>query len=118
MVTKMLVGHYTDKPAEPQTKAGTTKTVLRTLIYREEGAKTFSLRLITIEPDGQIGLHSHPWEHEIFVVRGQGHAFTKNEKKKIGPGEYVFIPSDEEHGFENLGAEPLDFVCCIPIKQE
>ena len=113
----MLVGHYTDKPAEPQTKAGTTKTVLRTLIYRDEGAKIFSLRVITIDPGGQIGLHSHPWEHEIFVIRGKGRAFTKSESRDISPDDYVWIPPDEEHGFENVGEVPLEFVCCIPIKQ-
>ena len=112
----MLVGHYTDKTPEPQTKAGTDKTVLRTLIYRDEGARVFSLRVITIDPGGHIGLHSHSWEHEIFVFHGTGIARTPDVEKEINPGDYVWIPPDEVHGFDNTGDTPLEFVCCIPIK--
>ena len=114
----MIVGYFTDKPAEPQTKADTTETVMRVLIGPDEGAKTFSMRLITIDPAGQIGLHKHPWEHEIFIVRGRGNALVADEKRDLEPGSYVWIPPDEEHGFENIGNEPLEFVCCIPLKDE
>lgn len=114
----MIYGHFKDKPAEQQTKAGTTKTVLRKLISHDEGAKTFSMRVLTIEPAGQIGLHSHPWEHQIFILRGKGTAFTKETKVDIFPDMYVFIPPNEEHGFENTGEESLEFICCIPVKQD
>jgi quercetin dioxygenase-like cupin family protein len=114
----MKIGHYTDIPGEPQSNYGTTGTVLRTLIARDAGARIFSLRVITIEPRGQIGLHSHNWEHEIFVIRGKGRAFTKTESVDMNPDDFIWIPPDEEHGFENTGDVALEFVCCIPISRQ
>jgi len=113
----MQVGYFIDKAAEPQTKGDNVGTVLRRLIAEEEGAKVFSMRLITIDPDGKIGLHEHPWEHEIFVVRGKGRVFTEGKTEDLSPGNYVWIPPSEKHGFENVDSEPLEFVCCIPLKQ-
>ena len=113
----MQVGYFTDKPAEPQTKGDNVGTVMRRLISEDEGAKVFSMRLITIDPGGKIGLHEHPWEHEIFVVRGKGRAFTEGNAVDLVSGSYVWIPPNEKHGFENTDSEPLEFVCCIPLKQ-
>jgi len=114
----MLSGHYTDVDPIPQTKAGTQKTVLRKLIARDEGAEIFSMRVITIEPGGLIGMHDHPWEHEIFVLRGSGIAKTESDSAEMKPGDFFFIPENEVHGFDNTGDGPLEFVCCIPIKPE
>jgi quercetin dioxygenase-like cupin family protein len=111
----MIVGNYMDKPVEPQTKFGTTGTVLRVLVGRDEGARIFTMRLITIDPGGQIGMHDHPWEHEIFVVRGEGKAMVEGLAEDLEPGKWAWIPPDETHGFENTGDEPLEFICCIPM---
>ncbi|MFH1675921.1 MAG: cupin domain-containing protein, partial [bacterium] len=63
----MNSGFYRDIEPVPQTKAGTQKTDLRTLIGKGDGVNVFSMRVITIAPGGFIGMHSHPYEHEIFV---------------------------------------------------
>jgi len=110
----MLVGHYTDKTNEPQTKAGSQGAKMRTLIALDEGANTFFMRLVTIEPGGFIGLHSHPYEHEIYVLSGRGRATTEDSGADVESGNHVFIPGDEMHGFENTGDETLQFICCIP----
>jgi len=114
----MLSGHYGDIEAVPQTKAGTQKTVMRTLIGKTENAPVFSMRVLTIEPGGLIGMHDHPWEHEIFVISGSGMALTETRKVEMRPGDFFFIPASEVHGFDNVGDEPLEFVCCIPLKWE
>jgi len=112
----MLVGSYSDKPAESQTRAGIAGTVMRKLIARDEGARVFTMRMITIDVGGHIGLHDHPWEHEIFVVHGEGQAFTGSGRTDIKPGNFIWIPPNEEHGFENTGSVPLEFICCIPLE--
>ena len=33
---------------------------------------------------------------------------------EVGPGSFVFVPSDEEHAFANAGAETFSFLCAIP----
>jgi len=110
----MIVGKDIDKPLEPQTKYGTTGTGLRVLVGKDEGAEVFTMRLITIEKGGQIGMHDHPWEHEIFVVKGKGRSITEERSENVEPGMWVWIPPNEIHGFENTGDETLEFICCIP----
>jgi quercetin dioxygenase-like cupin family protein len=109
----MLVGHYTDKPDEPQEKPGNRGATMRRLITGDENAENFFMRVVVIEPGGCIGLHSHPYEHEIFVLNGVGRAMVEDGGTDVMPGDYVFIPGHEVHGFENTGAEPLEFICCI-----
>jgi quercetin dioxygenase-like cupin family protein len=112
----MLHGFYADREAIPQTKAGSEKTAMRVLIGKDDGAEIFSMRVITIDKCGQIGMHEHPWEHEIFVLRGEGIAKTETERVEMKHGEYFFIPSGVIHGFDNTGDGPLEFICCIPNK--
>ena len=114
----MIVGNTSDKESVPQTKFGTTNTGMRVLIGPDEGAEIFTMRIIEIEVGGQIGLHDHPWEHEIYVVRGRGNVFIEGQKEDLEPGRWVWIPSDEPHGFENTGEQTLAFICCIPQKKD
>jgi len=49
---------------------GTSKLRVRWLITKEIGAKNFAMRLFEMEPGGYSPLHSHPWEHEVFILEG------------------------------------------------
>ncbi len=114
----MIVGNYSDKENIPQAKFGTTGTGMRELIGPDEGADIFSMRMVSIDAGGQIGMHQHPWEHEIYVVRGNGKAMVEGRADDLVPGVWAWIPPDEIHGFENTGDVPLEFICCIPQKQD
>ncbi len=114
----MIVGNTSDKPNLPQSKYGTIETGMRVLVGPDEGAKIFSMRLITIDPGGLVGMHHHPYEHEIYVVRGKGKAIVEGRSDYLEPGRWAWIPPGELHGFENTGDEPLEFICCIPQKQD
>ncbi len=114
-VNIMLMGHYTEIEAEPQTKYGTQKTVMRWLISEEKGAPNFAMRVVTIEPGGFVGMHEHPYEHEVFVLKGTGLAKTEKESVELRTGDFVFVPEDVGlHGFENTGDDIFEFICCIP----
>ena len=59
---------------------GSTGTTIRWLITKEkENAPRFSLRRFEIQPGGQIGIHNHPQEHEIYILSGKGEVFTQWE---------------------------------------
>ena len=69
-MSKGKVAHYTDidavefGPTAPGAK-------IRVLIDDEnDGAPVYKLRMIEIDPDGHSPDHSHPYEHENFVVEG------------------------------------------------
>ncbi|MHA1731806.1 MAG: cupin domain-containing protein [Promethearchaeota archaeon] len=100
--------------AEDVTMAGSTGTTIRWLIGRGE-APHFMMRKFEILPGGKIGLHSHPEEHEIYVLAGSGRVFNGEGEEVVAVrGDFLFVPGDEPHGYENLEDEPFVFICVIP----
>jgi len=91
---------------------------VRWLINRETGAPNFAMRLFEMEPGGSTPRHTHPWEHEVFVLAGSGVVLGEEEEKPFKPGDVVFVPSGEEHQFRNIGDEIVRFLCLIPLKDE
>ena len=110
----MKVFHYLDvegKAVEEEEAKGVT---VRWLITKEMGAKNFAMRLFEVEADGYTPLHSHPWEHEVFVLEGEGEVYSEDGVRKIMSGDVVFIPPNEKHQFKNGGKGKLKFICLIP----
>ncbi|MDG6224683.1 MAG: cupin domain-containing protein [Candidatus Thermoplasmatota archaeon] len=103
-----------DVPYVKVAMEGVEGTSMQWLFSRLEGAPNFSMRRFIISPGGRIGLHAHPWEHEILILSGRGEAFTPDQRASVGPGEAIYIPSDEPHGYENVSDEDLVFLCMIP----
>ena len=107
--------HYTDVDEIAVTDYGSTDTSIRWLITKEkDGAPRFSIRRFEMKPGGQIGMHSHPQEHEIYILSGKGEIFSNNEKHEIKENDVLYVPPDEEHGYKNTGEENLVFLCVIP----
>lgn len=94
---------------------GVTK---RVLIGPKEEAPTFAVRLFTVAPGGHTPAHTHPYEHGVIVLRGQGEVLGEGGSTPIGPGMVVFVRPGEFHGFKNTGAEPLEFLCVVPAAVE
>jgi quercetin dioxygenase-like cupin family protein len=67
-----------------------------------------------MEPGGYSPLHTHAWEHELFILEGEGLALGGCEERKIKAGEAVFVPSNEKHQFRNNSKNTLKFLCLIP----
>ncbi len=96
---------------------GSTGTTIRVFISEDE-APNFIMRRFEIQPGGQIGVHSHNWEHEIFILKGEVILTNKDgEREKVSQGEFVFIPPNEPHGYINEGKEIVAFICMIPKKK-
>lgn len=56
-------------------------------------------------------LEKHAHEHEVFILRGRAILRGKDKEIQVKAGDAIFIPSFEEHQFENAGEEPLQFLC-------
>lgn len=93
---------------------GTSKLTIRWLITKETGAPNFAMRLFEMEPSGHSPLHNHPWEHEIFILEGEGVAFDGTNERKVKAGDAIFIPSNEKHQLRNHSKKLLRFLCLIP----
>lgn len=99
---------------KPVTDPGAKGVTIRVLMGQNVGAPNFTMRHFEIAPGGHTPLHSHPWEHEVYVLSGKGIARRKNGQSEVGPGFFVYVPPGEEHNFANAGDEPFTFLCVIP----
>lgn len=90
---------------------------MRVLLSPEDGARNFIMRLFSVEPGGRTPLHSHPWEHEVFVLAGNGIVVSESGENSIEPGSAVYISPGEKHCFRNTGREELRFICVVPTEK-
>jgi len=113
-VKREKVVHYSEIPRERVENA--SKTWIRWLITDKDGAPTFAMRLFEVEPGGHIPAHKHPWEHEIFILEGEGRIRIGNNEYNVSQGYVVYIPPNVEHEYWNTSNRLLRFICVIPLK--
>jgi quercetin dioxygenase-like cupin family protein len=105
----MRIISYTE--VEAKKVEGSSKLKIRWL--NNEGSRNFAVRHIEIEPNGYSPYHSHPWEHEIFVLEGNGTAIGNRVVKAVSVGDLISIPAGEPHQIKNTGKSMLRILCMI-----
>lgn len=113
----MEIRNYMEVEAEDVPEKGASKIKVRWLITKEVGAENFAMRLFEIEPGGCTPLHSHPWEHEVFIIEGEGKVLGSNGCETFKPGDAIFIKPNETHQFINSGSRTVKLLCLIPYKE-
>ena len=108
---------YSDVEAK-EADEGASKLKVRWLITKEMGAPNFAMRLFEMEPNGNSPLHTHPWEHEVFILEGEGIVVAKDGEKKIKAGSVIFIAPNELHQIKNNSKKILKFLCLVPIRDK
>ncbi len=98
--------------------SGAEKVKVRWLITKEMGAPNFAMRLFEVRGGGCSPFHHHAWEHEVFILEGEGSVMTEKGPKKIREGDVVFILPNEKHQFKNEGKGLLKFLCLVPIEKK
>jgi quercetin dioxygenase-like cupin family protein len=108
--------HYTDVPEEPVADPEVKGIHIRILVGPDDGAKNFVMRRFRVEPGGHTPLHTHAWEHEVFVLSGKGEIMTPEGPRPLKPGDAVFAEAGMEHQFRNAGEgdSEFEFICVIP----
>jgi len=109
--------HYTDAPAQVFGDEAPGTTIRWLIDDDHDGAPVYALRMIEIAPGGHTPRHRHPYEHENFVVEGQGRVLLGGEWRAVRAGDVIFVPGDMEHTYENTGDVPFKFLCGIPVKR-
>jgi len=108
----MLVRDALSVPAQPVAEAEGVK--VRWLIGADEGASNFYMRLFELQSGASTPWHQHPWEHEVFVLDGEGVVKSENGEQPIKAGSVVFVAPNEWHQFCAHPEKPLKFLCLIP----
>ncbi|NJE43184.1 cupin domain-containing protein [Thermococcus sp. GR6] len=110
----MFVGHYTEVPEKDTGFEGVT---IRWLVSPKLGAKNFAMRYFVLKKGAEIPLHSHDWEHEIFIMKGEGIITNGKGEHHVKAGNFLYVPPNEPHGYKAL-SETFEFLCLIPAKRE
>ena len=76
----MRIFHY-DSVEAKDAQGGSSKVTVRWLITKEMGAEHFAMRLFELESGGYTPLHVHDWEHEVFILEGEGLVVAGDEEK-------------------------------------
>lgn len=88
------------------------------LLGSRDGSVNFGLRYFEIEPGGQSSFDQHKHDHGVYILRGKARVILGRDVVEVGVGDVVYIPPNEEHQFENIGGEPLGFLCAVPREIE
>ena len=110
----MKVAHNKDIASQEVTMEGASGCEVRWLVGKPDGAPNFAMRQFEVAPGGYTPRHSHPYEHEVYVLGGSGVVVEGEREHPLEPGDCVYVAPDEIHQFKNTGREPLSFLCVVP----
>lgn len=113
LLDEARVVRVSDVPASPVGNG--YKTWVRVL-FPISDMPTFAMRVFEMDEDGYIEEHSHPWEHEIFVLQGRLRVTVEGGVYDLEPGMAIYIPPNRVHGYRNLFRGKTLFICVIPVK--
>jgi quercetin dioxygenase-like cupin family protein len=113
-VADLKIAEAASIASEKVTTAGAERVTIQKLISEADGAEKFHLRQFTIAPGGKTPLHTHAWEHEVYILAGEGTLIFEGSERSFSKNAVIFVPPEKEHSFVNTGAGNLEFLCIVP----
>ncbi len=92
-------------------KEGARGVKVKYLLHKGVGAKRIQLRLFTIEVGGYTPLEKHAHQHEVYILKGKALVKGGSKEVPVTHGSVIFISSNEEHQFKNVGNEEVELLC-------
>ncbi len=111
---KMKIERSSNISKSPVNIEGAKDVAIRLLISKADGAQNYAMRLFELKPGGFTPLHTHPHEHEVFIIDGEGIFVYEGKEHKFGAEYVIFVPGNKEHQFKNTRDSVLRFLCVIP----
>lgn len=93
---------------------GASGARMAVMVGREDGVPNFAIRQFEVEPGGHTPEHSHPYEHEVYVISGGGTVLLHGERRPIKSGDVIYVEADSVHQFRASGDTGLRFLCAVP----
>ncbi|WP_272061358.1 cupin domain-containing protein [Oscillatoria sp. CS-180] len=90
-------------------------TQLRELLHPDKQPIDLRYSLAhAIVPVGQTSVdHSLTTSEVYYILSGQGKMHINDETQAVGPGDAIYIPPNARQFIQNIGTEPLVFVCIV-----
>ncbi|MFH0982594.1 MAG: cupin domain-containing protein [Planctomycetota bacterium] len=114
----MKIQSIKSHPQVDVTLDGARGARMRMLIGPDDGARNFHMRHFEVSPGGCTPHHSHDYEHELLVLKGEGVAVSLHGERPFKAGDVIFIPANEHHQLVNRSGEPCELICLIPAPQD
>ena len=105
---------YTEFTLQDVHDEGAEGACIRWVITEADGSSNYALRVIELSPGGHTPHHNHWFEHQNYVIEGQGSVTVGEKSFDIKTGDVIFVPGDVQHQYRNTGDTPLKFLCGIP----
>jgi len=115
----VLIRNIDETPRTPVQMDGVKGASMAVMVGRDDGAPHFALRQFAVEPGGHTPRHRHDYEHEVFIVSGEGTIFLGGKENPIRSGDVIYVPANEEHQFRSMESQDgaLRFLCLVPVEQ-
>ena len=97
----MNIFHF-DSVEAKDAEGGSSKVKVRWLITEELGARNFAMRMFEVEPGGFTPFHVHDWEHEVFILEGDGIVVCEEDERLFRAGDVIFISPRRSISLETL----------------
>lgn len=81
----------------------------------EDGTPNYVMLWVQHPPGGSSAQHVHAWEHQAYIVEGEGVLWVEGEEYPIRAGDAVLVPPGVEHQFRNTGGATLSRVTVNPL---
>jgi quercetin dioxygenase-like cupin family protein len=86
----------------------------RELIGKSMGATNITMGEITIQPGGEIPLHTHNVEDCILLREGKGEVHMDEEIVKVKAPMTILVPAGLKHRVLNTGTKPIRIIFAFP----
>lgn len=110
----MKVNHFEQVELQPVDMEGSTGCSVRQLLGEKDGTPNFAMRQFEVAVNGHTPRHFHDYEHEVYVLEGQGVVVEGETEHPIKTGDVILVAPNDVHQFKNTGDESLKFLCLIP----
>jgi len=84
-------------------------------LINKPAAPNFAMRRFIVREGGCTPLHTHDYEHEVYVLEGRGVVTDGKEGRLLEHNSVAFIPANHVHQFKNIGSSDFIFLCIIPV---
>ena len=113
-MAKLYRSSVSKTPVEPVSMDGADGVTVQWLLRKEHGVPNFEMRRFTVQKAGHTPYHKHDFEHEVYVMSGEGVLKEEGDEFELHPEDVIYVPAGEMHQFRNSGDAPFVFMCLIP----
>ena len=110
----MIIKNYQQVESTEVNMEGAAGCHVRWLVGEAEDAPNFAMREFEVAPGGHTPKHFHPYEHEVFVLEGNGVVVDGDQQRPLAAGDVIYVAPDDVHQFRNTSDQPMRFLCLIP----